>query len=279
MVINFKEERCFKILVTPEMAEEFLARNVCNRNISDKEVTDLVKKIQNGEWCSNNDDICFSKTGELINGQHRLTSIVRAGIPVYLWIKTGLEKSPNFDNVRKRSIRDQILVSGLAKKDDVFADNKCIAVARFLYSYSCSSSGVNINTGDYRVSTTETFKWMVQNEEALSVIHKLGNSHSGIINCRSAFILSAVFLCYVNGISEENIRDWYRVVRLGEYDSDKQLSAIAFRNFLIGMQRKNQGEMLVGFLKAQHSIREFNVRKVKTLSTNYGFPFEWRVNP
>ena len=273
MEIDYSKEQCFKMLATKEIAQEWLNHNRCNRSISDRYVNNLISDMRKGKWVVNGATIVFSKEGELLDGQHRLTAIVRSGISEYVYIMTGLDRTCHFDDGRKRTIRDQILAMGMAQKNDAFSDNKCIASVRFLYAWDKTGSCMS---GHAKPSTEEVFYWMVGHEDAVNFIHKLGNKNYGTVNCRSAFILAAVLLARLNGISEETLTEWFRVVRTGEYSNDLHISAIAFRNWLINMKR-GISAIHDGFLKAQHSIKCFGKRKVKILQTKQVFPFEWKI--
>lgn len=273
MEINYKDEQCFKILATKDIAQEWLNHNYSNRAISEKYLKTLIKEIRENKWVINGDTIRFSKTGELLDGQHRLTAIVKTGIPQYVWVFTGLDKTSHIDDGRGRTIRDQILVSGKAKKGDAFSDNKCIATVRYLYNYSRNNNGYY---QEERPSTDDVLLWMQLHSDSINFIKKLADIHGGSVNARSAFILAAALVCQMNGVSEEDITDWFRVVRTGEYSSDLQLSGIAFRNYLINMKSSHK-ESGIGFLKAQHSIRVFNHKKCRQLNAKTFYPFTWNL--
>lgn len=277
MVIDYSQRRSFEITITPEMAQEWLNRNFNNRRIQDHRVSVIANDIKNGKWAITGDTIKLSKNGELIDGQHRLAAIVKAGISVSAFVATGIERTPFIDNNKVRTPGEQMLIAGWAEKGDIYLDNHCLAVANFLKRYSIYQGTTSWHF-ETKASTEELFLWMNSHKEPLEFIHSLSKVHCGSVNARSAFILAAIFVCYVNGISEKNLKDWYRVIRTGEYEGEKQLSALAFRNALIASKNTHKEKEEL-FLKAQHSIQCFNVRKLKTLKTDLAFPFEWRVNP
>lgn len=69
------------ITVTPEMGLRWLSNNSHNRPIRQEVVQSLTKKILDGNWKVNPPIEVFD-TGQLWNGQHRLSAIVKANIPV-----------------------------------------------------------------------------------------------------------------------------------------------------------------------------------------------------
>ena len=282
MVIDYKQERCFKIQVTPELAQEWLNHNYCNRAISDRYVRQLISDMQNNRWVSNGATISFSADGELLDGQHRLTAIVKANIPQQLFVMTGLHKTSHFDDGRKRTIRDQILALGKASKNDALSDNHCIAVARYVHNRNIKGKGRG--HGDVlRPTTEEVFYWMVAHEDGIRFVFTLAKTHGGNVYIRKASILTACLVAYEAGKNPEDILEWSKVVRSGEYSGDNQLGAIAFRNLLISANPNTKANGYTDFeeevfLKAQYSIKAFNSKKVRLLKAEECYPFpKWEI--
>lgn len=76
------------VLITPEMAEEFLKHNTRNRNIRLPYVEELATYMRQGKWDVTHQGIGFYEDGTLFDGQHRLHAIIKAGVPVndgHLW--------------------------------------------------------------------------------------------------------------------------------------------------------------------------------------------------
>jgi len=75
--------------ITPEMAEHLLSLNTDNRPIRDKWVDELARCIGNGEWKLNGEPLILN--GErLLDGQHRLLAIIKAGVSVESVVTTGV---------------------------------------------------------------------------------------------------------------------------------------------------------------------------------------------
>ncbi|MGP1576578.1 MAG: hypothetical protein ACTTH7_03665 [Treponema sp.] len=73
---------CTVIEVTPQMAEAWLQNNPENRPINEERVREYEDKMRRGEWEEKHrggEPLIVMKEGELINGQHRLTAVVRNG--------------------------------------------------------------------------------------------------------------------------------------------------------------------------------------------------------
>jgi len=71
-----------KMTITPAIAADFLKRNTKNRPLAENRSWSIANAIKNGEWRMNGDAIRFNESGELIDGQTRLSAIILAGIAV-----------------------------------------------------------------------------------------------------------------------------------------------------------------------------------------------------
>lgn len=101
--------------ITPETASEYLGKNVKNRVLSKSRVSALSSAMKSGEWESNGDTIRFDKSGNLIDGQHRLSAIVDCGISQEMIVVKGLnEKSfTTIDSGKARTASDVLSVEGV----------------------------------------------------------------------------------------------------------------------------------------------------------------------
>jgi hypothetical protein len=91
--------------IGPDRAEEYLAANRGNRNIVQAHVAALARDIRNGQWMFNAQPICFSRSGRLLNGQHRLSAVLEAGQPIEVLVMRGLpeEAFPTYDKQAKKA--------------------------------------------------------------------------------------------------------------------------------------------------------------------------------
>jgi len=72
--------------ITPDKARKYLENNKDNRNIREKRVGAIARDIQSGKWEVTHQSVAFDKTGRVIDGQHRLTAIIKADIPVWAYV-------------------------------------------------------------------------------------------------------------------------------------------------------------------------------------------------
>lgn len=125
-----------RVTITPEKAQELLNNNPKNRNLSKPLARKYASDMKDGLWQYNGDAIRVSKTGELLDGQHRLQACVYAGMPFEAELIEGLSETvlPTIDAGRRRSASDalHIMAGGSAQTNAGIA-----ASARQVLNYVC----------------------------------------------------------------------------------------------------------------------------------------------
>lgn len=97
-------------IITPAMAEKYLSKNVHNRNLRERYAQSIANEITAGRWEFTHQGIAFDVNGDLVDGQHRLTAIILAGIAVKMNVTRGItpEAMDVFDTGARRSVGDQL---------------------------------------------------------------------------------------------------------------------------------------------------------------------------
>ena len=80
-----------RIIVTPNMATEWLEQNKRNRHIRQSHVDDLAQQIKNGLWKFDGATIRFDKEGNILDGQHRLWAVIESGLSIDTFVVNGLD--------------------------------------------------------------------------------------------------------------------------------------------------------------------------------------------
>lgn len=81
-------------IVTPEVASEYLERNIENlRALSEEKVRHWCRVLERGEWITTHQGVAFDLDGVLFDGQHRLTAIVRTQVAVTMAVGRNLPRS------------------------------------------------------------------------------------------------------------------------------------------------------------------------------------------
>ncbi|WP_051946745.1 hypothetical protein [Verrucomicrobium sp. BvORR106] len=117
------------VYLSPEKAKAMLARNVRNRKLSDQVVEKYVEEILNDEWRLTPAAVGFDAEGTLVDGQHRLSAIVKSGLTVPMVITTGLPVAAQekVDRQRRRSLFDALYLSGQVRNRKWVEISTCLA--------------------------------------------------------------------------------------------------------------------------------------------------------
>ena len=122
------------VKVTPEMATAWVThRNEKNRPIRAHTVDRYATDLQRGKWKTTHQGIAFGPDGELIDGQHRLAAIVKAGLPatlfvtIYLTPEDAAEAKLKCDTGRVKSTGDVFAMVGLTGR---FQGDRLAAVVK-----------------------------------------------------------------------------------------------------------------------------------------------------
>ena len=104
----FANVRFAFVNITPELAADWLKANRKNRSLREWGVNSLILDIQNDSWMTTHQGIAFDADGNLIDGQHRLLAIVRAGKPVLAVVSTGWPAEVGRKNGANRRTMDAV---------------------------------------------------------------------------------------------------------------------------------------------------------------------------
>lgn len=144
--------------VTPQWAEKKLAElqklvdegTFRNRNINKDLVNTYASDMARGRWGITHQGLAFDEYGRLLDGQHRLWAVIKAGIPVVMAVTTGVPATTNgkmdlptmdlLDRGKVRSIGQQLHIAhGVVGAGQVAATIRSIA-----YVYT-NDSGIKLS--------------------------------------------------------------------------------------------------------------------------------------
>ena len=115
--------------ITPEFAAKILENNPSNRNIKRDHVAAIARDMAAGRWQINGDAIRMNGDGSLIDGQHRLSACVMAGVPFQTVVITGLSHDvrATIDGGAKRTHGDRLAMLGVHNANVVSATARLVA--------------------------------------------------------------------------------------------------------------------------------------------------------
>lgn len=256
-----------RIEITTTLAQELLNMNDHNRPIKQVIVEKYAYDMKNDLWQYTGDTIKISKTGNLLDGQHRLLAIQQSGKPQHFNIQTGLEDE-SFDVMDIGKLRtggDIIAIMGY-KNHNVFAGAvRLVALyqrTRLDKSFTMASS--------FNMRNTEITAWIEKHGgEKIDECVQIG------VQCYSRSKICtpstyAAFMYILGGKNWEQARTFFEMFSSGENISSTNYSMIyLLRQKLINMMAskltfKNSYEKHALIIKAWNYFRD--KREIKQLT-------------
>jgi hypothetical protein len=211
----------YPMLITPEMArkwlEEYNERNPRKR-INNNVVNAYVEDMKNGKWLFNGEPIVFDENGFIKNGQHRLCAIIRSGISAFILVVFNVDPTiTSFDHHLKRNVAQELNIN---KSTATIAN---VIVSKF-----------------YGMSTfpSETVKdYIIEHIGEINLAYDICGIGVGRGTARKRDVYTTIYLSLANGGSEDDWRDFCRIVNTG-FSLDRESSpAIVLANYIMGTPR------------------------------------------
>lgn len=242
--------------ITPEKAKQYLDHNCVNRRISSDRVKSYAIDMKNKQWEFNGEAIQFNQKGELINGQHRLTAIVKSGVSVKMMVMRNLPNEITlFDRGRTRSVADGMIIDGIDKS---IATSLNCAMAKLHYY---------LQLGTTVVSDSMIRNFIMNHMDTLILMRDNGlllrgtKSGSKIMNTSCAIIQLPVMYAIECDVPVETLKKFIDIVRTGFYDSPDQSAAVVIRNDLVSgsidASKGSMGDKKANCYKVEKGIDDF----------------------
>lgn len=125
--------------ISPQKATSYLSKNFTdNRKLSITNITKHIQAMQNKEWTVSTDCIGFDTYGRLINGQHRLTAVIKTQTTQPFIVVRNLppQVAQILDLGKKRQMHERLTIAG-----NSMPQNMCSIVRNALTNYSSNVIG------------------------------------------------------------------------------------------------------------------------------------------
>lgn len=256
--------------ITPEMATQLMGLNSGNRPLNSAVVSKYADMMRRGEWKFTGDTIAISNTYRLLNGQHRLSAIIKSGIPQKYNIQTGLEDSvfDVLDTGKNRTSSDVLSIAGYSYTNTI---PSAVKIIDMYYSFKIkNTTSMRVK---HKMSNTEILKWIDRHDakEALEKYAQIAVRLYGASRFLSHSTYCA-FLYIFGNKNRDRAIDFFETLASGENISASHRSSIfLLRKRLIDTQLKsirmsNQDEKWALLIKAWNAFRDN--RELKQLSYN-----------
>lgn len=213
------------VTINAELAVSYLSKNMVNRTLSPNRVNQYADSLRRGDWQLNGESIKFNEKGEMIDGQHRLSAIIKSGVPMTTLVIFDVPDDVSvLDRGRNRNLTDSLIIEGMPKS---VANNTTVAMAKLFYTIQ--SSGRNPSDSFVR-------EWLEKNQEDIEEIYAIGSkSGSGKTKSyrllvKNAPMLLAMYFANKVEVPITELVKFSEVIATGFYDSRKETSAIVLRN-------------------------------------------------
>lgn len=234
------------ISVTPEMAKGFLEKNHANRNLRQNKVQQYTKDMMSGEW-NILTQISFDRDGNLLDGQHRLASVVKSGETIEFIVVRGEDSdSIGYDRGSLRSLSDSMVMSGMNK---TLAQKRTVATIRYIL---IEAFGLNTVTDRMVINYAEKYQDELINSSAIS---GKGSNHA---LCYKASIIASIFFAMRSGVSKDVLERFCVVVNSGMSTSDGETSAVLLRNYIMSNVMRGKENRKTAASVAEQAIRDFS---------------------
>ena len=186
-VVSGDKVEVYFVTVTPELAKNLLNNNYHKqRAISENTVLMYVEDMKNGLWNERMLDTIIKVTPEfhLLNGQHRMTAVIKYGKPVVMPFMFDVSEDEYIwlDNGKRRSAQNYI---------DAKYRSSVVALARVCLLYERTSTisfGTVATTGNSLATRPNIVSYANENLELLVEISKKSNRMKNAIKCYGAAI-------------------------------------------------------------------------------------------
>lgn len=193
--------------ISPEVATEMLKKNYNNRKITKGNVNFLSKQMKEGKWLFDGQPIRFDTFGRLLDGQHRLSAVIKSCTTQKFLIVSGLNDNTFqvMDTGKNRSSSDALSVMGVSYSSSVSA------CARLVIKHNQGSHSKT--GGEGRIPNADVVEWFNINKDI----------ESKAITCRLLSkdfmsVLPSSYLMYLSFVFDER----------SVTDSEKFLSQVCY---------------------------------------------------
>lgn len=230
------------VFVTPEMAERWLGRNKVNRNLRNNKVRAYAGDMQRGKWRLTGEALKFSRSGDLIDGQHRCWAIIESCATVPMFVVRGLDEDTQI-----------VLDSGAAR---TAADNLAMAGHRNAHLIASIARRRISPTRFNDVTNTEVYEYVQDHPDEVSTAANIARRYA--TRCDIIPSTAGVAAWRIADVHDWNIADEFfsaAAEKVGLSPGDPVLAMTAFFSEARRVRRKLSLEAQLSVI-----IRTFNYR-------------------
>jgi hypothetical protein len=239
------------ISVEPATAQTWLAANKGNRKYRKFRAKRYADQMKAGHWRLTHQGIAFDETGTIIDGQHRLSGIVEAGVAQQMLVTWGWPSETK-----------QVLDQGLNRTDTDVVNAETDAKVGFneLAGLKLFHFGVaGLRDFHAKILARQVLLDLIgKHREAIRFIqkHLLGTKKK--CGCGRAAVTGAIMRAFY-AVDRKRLEEFCTVLTSGEVqDPKRDRAAIKLRNLILETLGKTMAaDRLSTYLKTEEAIRAF----------------------
>lgn len=209
--------------ITPDRAKNLLETTDNNRRLSEGTVVAYSNDMLAGNWQEDvSSPIALDSDGILRDGQHRMAAIVRAGIPIKMWVCRNVNPDGLYDIGRPRSMTDQMRIS-CHDLEKVYMSTAGQSVVRFFVLKNRTRS---------KATFSEIRDFIYENHDVFTPFFE-GISQQTYARTGLAVVKIGMFTAYCAGVDMKSLQHFYSVLGTGMSESAEDFPIIAYRNYLL----------------------------------------------
>lgn len=232
--------------VTPQMAADWLSLNENNRPLRRTVVEGLKAAFLRGEYIQTHQGIAFSETGELLDGQHRLTAIseLRDGcFPMLVSWGVAENAFQVMDIGLKRSPADALRI----------ADRRVVEVSRLIGTICLNKKG----------SVTPLM--------LLPIIDAIQRAHDGLMafcpSCVKAWsaapVRLAAVMAIISGGNADYIKSTYRALVTTDFDGMPPVARALYKAHVNGAVRASDTQDMLSRCSVAFNYKKAELSKIQ----------------
>lgn len=222
------------MLVTPVLAEVLLKGNKLNRPVSEKNIIFLSNQMRAGTFKRDTgESIKVSKTGNLLDGQHRLLAIIRANIAQQMLVVSELDDDifSVLDTGKKRNASDVLSINGY--KSTVGLSGMVRAI-KILNSITVNFKQQNA------ITNSEILEFVKDNEEISEIYSFCENYYRKFRSIPPNNLAAIYFILVKKGYLPEKIEEFMNLYSTGLSLKDDNPIYVLRNKLIIDSQSKSK---------------------------------------
>ncbi|MCL2623156.1 MAG: hypothetical protein FWD31_05750 [Planctomycetaceae bacterium] len=234
---------CYLVIVTPEMAKQWLLKNNFNRPLKPKLVENYVRQIESGNWRRTHQGIAFDDEGVVLDGQHRLHAIIRTGqsLPMLIFLNENQAAHEAIDGGKQRTLLDVVRLELL---DDTIKEKHICVLKEMWAGRYCKNQN--------HLSATEVVNLYRRYYQAVRFAVDIFDS-----TIKNSTTLMAVIARAFHTVPKEKLLEFCSIIQTGNGDHPSTIVVLEFRHWFFKLRDRQEATRREIYKRASNALKAF----------------------